>query len=200
MTTFRINRVYTRSGDSGETGLVGGDRVSKSDLRVACYGELDELNSVLGLLKEELTEKKKELFPVIELLQQELFDLGSEVATAAGCEYPGMWRVGEVNVTALEKLCDRFGDGLPELESFILPGGTKAAGWFHVARCVARRAERSLVLLHQLDIENGVQTNGNIIKYINRLSDLFFIMARYSLQLDSTDAPLWVPAKERGII
>lgn len=190
--SFRINRVYTRSGDDGLTGLVDGSRVEKSDLRVWSYGEIDELNSVLGCLKEELKDKK--LKEVIEFLQQGLFDLGSELATAI--EYPQMWKCSEEHVLQLEKLCDHFGDGLPELTSFILPGGSKTAGWFHLARCVARRAERVIV---DLDLQLNKAFNKNIIKYINRLSDLLFILARYTLEIEGKDAPLWKQEKNRKL-
>lgn len=190
--SFKINRVYTRSGDTGLTGLVDGGRVLKSDLRVHSYGEIDELNSVLGCLKEEITDAK--LKEVIEFIQQGLFDLGSELATAV--DYPNMWKCSEKNVLQLEKLCDHFGDGLPELTSFILPGGSKLAGWFHLARCVARRAERVIV---ELNLSLNSTLNKDIVKYVNRLSDLLFILARYSLKIESKEAPLWKQEKERKL-
>ena len=189
--TFRINRVYTRSGDRGETGLVGGERVRKDHPRVWAYGEIDELNSVLGCLKEEIQGKLLELKPIIETIQQELFDLGSELATAPGTEYPGMWKTSPADVKRLEDLCDRYGDSLPELTSFILPGGSKPASWLHLGRCVARRAERHILPL----TDDGL--NPEVIKYVNRLSDLLFILARWSLAQEGKDAPLWTQAKDR---
>jgi len=187
--TFRINRVYTRSGDDGKTALVGGERVPKNHPRVWCYGEIDELNSALGCLKEELGTKSAELRPVIEYLQQELFDLGSELATAT--DYDGMWKTGPAHVKRLEELCDQFGDSLPELTSFILPGGSTLAGWCHLARCIARRAERRLAEL----LPEGL--NPETLKYLNRLSDLLFILARWSLAQEGKDAPLWKQERDR---
>jgi cob(I)alamin adenosyltransferase len=190
MANFKINRVYTRSGDDGRTGLVGGDRVSKSDLRVEVYGTIDELNSVLGIVKEKLDLQTQELSPIIENLQQELFDLGSELATQT--EYTGMWHVEQRHIDRLEALCDKFGEGLPELTSFILPGGSELVAFIHLARTVTRRAERSLVLLSESE-----QVRPEILKYVNRLSDLFFNLARYTLKLQNKTAPLWVKELER---
>lgn len=190
--TFKINRVYTRSGDSGETGLVGGARVSKADLRVRSYGDIDELNSQLGLLKERLSKKTQSLKSVLEELQQELFDLGSEIATAPADSYPQMILVSAEKVTRLEALCDKFGDGLPELESFLLPGGSEVAALCHVARCVCRRAERQMVELVEAS-RNDPQcaVRPEALQYMNRLSDLLFVLARWSLKEEGKDAPLW---------
>lgn len=193
--TFRINRVYTRSGDDGHTGLVSGKRVLKSDARVQAYGEVDELNSVLGCLKEELPADDS-LRPLIEFLQQGLFDLGGELATPADGEYAGMWKASDANVKVFEELCDRYGDSLPELTSFILPGGNKTASWFHLARSTARRAERALVGLAQNPEE---KVNPFAIQYLNRLSDLLFILARHALARAGDDAPLWVQEKNRKV-
>ena len=203
MTSFRINRVYTRSGDAGDTALVGGKRVSKAAPRVSAYGDIDELNSVLGLIKERLTPKTKILFSVLEGIQQELFDLGSELATPPESEYPGMWKVSHRHVEAIEKLCDCYGDGLPELSSFILPGGNELASLFHIGRTVARRAERTVVSMFDeltalgADLGNGAAINVEIVKYINRISDFLFILARWALQQEGGTAPLWVPEKDR---
>lgn len=180
--SFRINRVYTRSGDKGETGLVGGERVSKGSARVRAYGEIDELNSFLGLLKCELTAETGELAEVLEFIQQELFDLGSELATAT--EYPGMIKITPEHVLRLEKLCDRYGDGLPELTSFILPGGSKTAALLHICRTVCRRAEREIV-------SSTEKLSEPVLSYINRLSDLFFILSRWALKAEGGSAPLW---------
>ncbi len=191
---IRINRVYTRSGDDGSTGLVGGRRVSKSNLRVWGYGEIDEVNSSLGVAKEELSEKLKELRPVIEFLQQELFDLGAELATPAGDEYPSMWKVGPAHIERLEKLCDQYGDKLPELKSFILPGGSKVAAALHISRCITRRAERLLVELME---HEGPNFSRDIVRYVNRLSDLLFILARYSLAEEGKEVPPWKQERDR---
>lgn len=190
--TFRINRVYTRSGDTGYTGLVGGSRVSKCDVRVRAYGDVDELNSFLGLVKEKLGEHGPMLAPIIVLIQQELFDLGSELATAKGQEYPGMWKAEQRHIQALEALCDRFNDPLPELRSFILPGGTELAALLHISRTVARRAERSVVELSEsIAAQPGTAANGFTLQFLNRLSDLLFILARWVLHADNITPPLW---------
>ncbi len=194
--TFRINRVYTRSGDDGKTGLVGGERVAKDHPRVQSYGDIDELNSVLGCLKEDLSGPTGELRGVIEYLQQELFDLGSELATAPASEYAGMWKASAEHVKVLENLCDKYGDALPELTSFILPGGSRVASWCHLGRCVARRAERSIVTLASTA---GESVNPEAIKYINRISDLLFIFARWALSVEGKNAPLWQQARERKL-
>lgn len=190
---FRINRVYTRSGDAGETGLVGGRRVKKNSPRVIAYGEIDELNSCLGMVKEELSPATAELSPVIEELQQQLFDLGSEVATAPADKYDGMWQVSDNHVKALETLCDKFGDGLPELKSFILPGGSRLAANLHLARCVCRRAERSLVQL-----SDSETLNPQVVVFTNRVSDFLFVAARWALKKENKDAPLWVKEADRA--
>ena len=193
--SIRINRVYTRSGDAGETGLVGGTRVKKSHGKVELYGELDELNSVLGVVKEHISESCRELFPVVEQLQQELFDLGSELATAHDFSYEGMWHCEERHVTQLEKLCDKFGDGLPELRSFILPGGSMLASQLHIARTVCRRVERSAVAFNEEYADEAISEYA--LQYLNRLSDLLFIFARWSLEAEGREAPLWIKEADR---
>ncbi len=199
MTTFKINRVYTRSGDDGSTGLVGGARVSKTSPQVECYGDIDELNSVLGLAKAGLPPSLAELHPVIEYLQQELFDLGAELATKVGDEYPGMWRAEEPHITVLERLCDKYGEHLPELTSFILPGGTLSAAHLHVARTVARRAERTIIRYRDELRKESLDLNAQILKYVNRLSDLLFVLARWSLQAEGAAVPVWQPERERKL-
>lgn len=196
--SFRINRVYTRSGDDGETGLVGKLRVRKSHPRVATYGELDELNSQLGVVKEiavELTPASK-ILPVLSDIQQQLFDLGSEMATDPSEHYEGMWRVTSRHVEQLESLCDTFGDGLEELSSFILPGGSKLAAELHVARSIARRVERSVVGF--LDREPRA-FGPEVVKYLNRMSDLLFILARWALKVEGKTAPLWIQEVKRSL-
>ena len=183
--SIRINRVYTRSGDKGQTALIGGARVSKSNIRLQALGDIDELNARLGLIKEELNSKTQKLFEVIEYLQQELFDLGSLLA--AEVAYDGMWQLSQEHIDNLEKLCDHFSAGQPELESFILPGGSKLAAQCHIARAIARRAERSIVALN----EQQALSNEHILSYINRVSDLFFILARWALEQEEKEAPLW---------
>jgi cob(I)alamin adenosyltransferase len=193
--SFRINRVYTRSGDKGETSLVDGTRVLKNHLRCEIFGTLDEVNSCLGLAKSCLdSEKEKQLFDVIEYIQQELFDLGAEMATPVGYSYPSMWKAGKVHIEHLEKLCDHFNKDLPELDSFILPGGNMLASHLHLARTVTRRAERSMVAL--LQSEKGSISDEALI-YCNRLSDLLFVLSRYVLHTKGVSAPLWKQEKDR---
>jgi cob(I)alamin adenosyltransferase len=194
--SIRINRVYTKSGDDGTTGLVGGSRVSKVHPRVWAYGEIDEVNSILGSVKEELDAETSSLRPLIEYLQQQLFDLGSELATPPGGEYEGMWRTEEKHVLALEHLCDRYGKGLPELRSFILPGGSRPASALHLARSVTRRAERRILELRETEAQD---LNPQIVHYVNRLSDLLFVLARWTLAAQGRQAPLWVQEKDRKV-
>lgn len=191
--SIKINRVYTRSGDKGETALVGGKRVKKNDLRVECYGNIDELNSVLGMVKEKLNSKTSEIESLILNIQQELFDLGSELATASDFSYPEMWKASEAHTTKLEKLCDKYGDGLPELDSFILPGGSELSAFLHLARTVCRRAERSSVALHEKE-----KININAITYLNRLSDLLFVLSRWVLAKEGKTTCIWVKEKYRN--
>jgi len=189
--TIRINRVYTRSGDEGYTGLVSGTRVRKNDPRVNSYGEIDELNATLGLVRAHLTPETQELDPLLENLQQELFDLGSELATPPGTTYPGMWQAASSDVATLENLCDQFSTGLPELTSFILPGGCKAASALHLARTVCRRAERRSVPL----LREG-KIGPEVVIYLNRLSDLLFTMARFANFACGMKDVLWQPEKQ----
>ncbi|MCB0324301.1 MAG: cob(I)yrinic acid a,c-diamide adenosyltransferase [Bdellovibrionales bacterium] len=197
---IRITRVYTRSGDKGETGLVGGGRVSKASKRVHAIGDVDELNAALGVVKESLTAHTAKLRDLIEFLQQELFDLGSEVATEPGAEYPGMWRASPTHIARLEELCDRYGDSLPELRSFILPGGSPLAAALHFARTVARRAERTLVSLREEPSAAQQQPiSMEVISYVNRLSDLLFILARWALKAEGVEAPLWQQERDRKL-
>ena len=175
----RITRVYTRTGDKGETALVGGRRVPKDSPRIEAYGTIDELNAVIGLARVFNAERKKSgrrhrwLDEVLRRLQNELFDLGSELATPADAVYEGMFRVGAEQVTALERLMDECQRELTPLKSFILPGGGPVGGFLHQARTVCRRAERSVVHL------NGTEkVSDEALRYLNRLSDLLFITGR----------------------
>lgn len=190
---FRITRVYTRSGDDGWTGLVGGARVQKDDPRVSCYGTIDELNAVVGLTGAKLTEKTERLRPVLESLQQELFDVGAELATPSEAYYAGMWKVEGRHIVRLETLCDDFSKDLSDLDSFVLPGGGEVAALLHLARTVCRRAERLLVTLQASSPEN----NREVLRYLNRLSDLFFILARWSAARDGVALPVWKKETDR---
>ena len=180
----RLTRIYTRGGDAGETSLGDGSRVSKLDGRIVAYGTVDELNSVLGVV---LAGGLPDVIrPVLERVQNELFDLGADLSVPLGVE--GRLRVEQVQVDRLEQDCDRFNAELPELKSFILPGGTTAAAVLHVARTICRRAERETLRAAE-EHELGPQ----VTVYLNRLSDLLFILARTANALAATDEPLWKP-------
>jgi cob(I)alamin adenosyltransferase len=176
----RINRVYTRAGDAGETALVGGRRVPKDSPRIEAYGTIDELNSVLGLARAFNAEQRKRgrkqrwLDEVLRRLQNELFDLGSELATPREAFYEGMFRVGDAEVTALERLIDECQKDLAPLKSFVLPGGGRVGGFLHQARTVCRRAERGVLALSRAE-DIGEWP----LKYVNRLSDLLFVLSRW---------------------
>lgn len=192
---IRITKVYTRGGDTGESALVGGKRVPKNDLRLEAYGTLDELNSIVGLARVFNAEgpasaARDRLDGIFKVLQNELFDLGSELATPPESAYEGMFRVGDAEVVALETLMDELQEDLEPLSSFILPGGGKVSGFLHQARTVCRRAERIVYELgrHE-EIGNGP------LRYINRLSDLFFVLSRWAGKQAGEAEYLW----ERGL-
>jgi cob(I)alamin adenosyltransferase len=177
---IRITRVYTRRGDHGETDLVGGERVPKDSLRLDAYGAVDELNAALGVARAfnqaEIGRAAAclELDAMLRKLQNELFDLGSELATPPSAFQPGMFRVGPELVAGLEALVDRCQQDLEPLKSFVLPGGGRVSGLLHVARTVCRRAERDVLrLMRHEDV--GDQP----LAYLNRLSDLLFVLSRW---------------------
>jgi cob(I)alamin adenosyltransferase len=176
----RITRVYTRTGDHGETALVGGRRVPKDSPRIEAYGTVDELNAIIGLARVFNAERKKSgkrhrwLDEVLRRLQNELFDLGSELATPADAVYEGMFRVSGEQVTALERLMDECQKELAPLKSFILPGGGPVGGFLHQARTVCRRAERRVLELSRVEAIGEWP-----LKYVNRLSDLLFVLSRW---------------------
>ncbi len=169
-----LNRIYTRAGDDGTTRLATGAPVSKSSLRVAAYGDVDETNACLGLARLHTAGTVLDL--ILARLQNELFDLGADLATPpAADEAPGSaLRIVDSQVDRLESEIDSLNVGLPPLTSFILPGGTPAAAALHLARTVSRRAERSTIAL----VESGALVGGPALRYLNRLSDLLFVAAR----------------------
>jgi len=189
----RIDRVYTRSGDKGETGLVGGKRVAKNSLRVSAYGAIDELNAALGLVGVEISPNTQKMSELLLFLQQSLFDIGAELATPSDGEYEGMIKVGAEDVRELEAACDEFGKNLEPLSSFILPGGSRLGSALHMARTSCRRAEREILNLHEKE-----PVNLQLIAYLNRLSDLLFILCRWSLEQDGVEPPLWQKKSERS--
>ena len=179
----RLTRIYTRGGDRGETSLGDGTRVPKLDCRIGAFGTVDELNSLLGVaLAGKLTDDTR---PVLERVQNELFDVGADISVPFGVG-DGRLRVSQAQIDRLEADCDRFNADLPELKSFVLPGGTEAAARIHVARAVCRRAEREV-----LDAAQQVELNPLVPVYLNRLSDLLFILARTANA--GGDEPLWTP-------
>ncbi|HSO00939.1 MAG TPA: cob(I)yrinic acid a,c-diamide adenosyltransferase [Gaiellaceae bacterium] len=184
----RLNRIYTRAGDRGETSLGDGSRVSKLDCRIGAFGTVDELNSALGVvLAGELPDALRE---PLGLVQNELFDVGADLSVPWGVT--DRLRVEQAMIDRLEQLCDRFNADLPELRSFVLPGGTEAAARLHIARTSCRRAERE-VLLGSEDVE----LNPLVLAYLNRLSDLLFILARAANAAAGRDEPLWRPGSSR---
>ena len=183
----RLTRIYTRGGDRGETSLGDGSRVSKLDCRIGAFGTVDELNAHLGIaLAGELPEAFR---PLLERVQNELFDVGADLAVPYGIG-DGRLRVEQGQIDGLEQACDRFNAELPELRSFVLPGGTAAAARLHVARTVCRRAEREALLAAQ-----ELELNPLVLVYLNRLSDLLFILARAANA--GRDEPLWKPGSSR---
>ncbi|MGA2783277.1 MAG: cob(I)yrinic acid a,c-diamide adenosyltransferase [Candidatus Bathyarchaeia archaeon] len=162
-------RIYTRTGDRGETGLVGGTRVPKDSIRVDAYGSVDELNSVLGLAKSFVTDTELNL--LLRELQNDLFIAGADLASVKSDQK--VPRITSERILELERIIDRYEEELPPLNVFILPGGTNAGATLHFARAVARRAERRIVTLGNTD-----KINDQLIPYINRLSDLLFVLAR----------------------
>jgi cob(I)alamin adenosyltransferase len=184
----RLTRIYTRAGDGGETSLGDGSRVSKLDARIAAFGAVDELNAQLGVVL--AGECPDELREPLERVQNELFDLGADLSVPLAAE--GRLRTDQVAIDRLEQLCDRFNASLSDLRSFVLPGGAMAAAALHVARTVCRRAEReSLLAAEEFDV------NPLAIAYLNRLSDLLFILARAANASAEVAEPLWKPGAGR---
>ena len=179
-----LSRIYTTSGDAGETGLGDGSRVLKSSPRVTAYGEVDELNAVLGLAACHAPESE----PLLRGVQNDLFDVGADLCLPAA-EGRTVLRLRPEQPARLEREIDRLNQRLEPLTSFVLPGGSPAAAWLHFARTVCRRAERSVVALAQAE-----PVNPNVLTYLNRLSDLLFVMARVANQ-DGQGDVLWEPGK-----
>ena len=169
-----MSKIYTRTGDKGTTSLVGGKRVSKSDPRLDAYGTIDELNSFIGLMLSVMDEEKAESRENIQWIQKKLFNIGGCLATdTASFELPDSCKVLADDVERMEKMIDAAQEGLPEQRSFILPGGTQAASYAHVARTVCRRAERLIIAL-----PDDAKAPSELLQYINRLSDYLFVLAR----------------------
>jgi cob(I)alamin adenosyltransferase len=186
-----LSRIYTKTGDAGETGLGNGERVPKDHPRVVAYGEVDELNAVLGLLAVSVTKSPDP--DLLRAIQNDLFDLGADLCVPqTEGESPGQClRMTPEQSDRLERAIDAHNRNLRPLNSFILPGGTPAAAWLHLARTVCRRAERSLVTLQKLE-----PINPHALIYLNRLSDYLFVLGRVANDNGQSDV-LWVPGQNR---
>lgn len=184
----KLDKIYTRTGDDGTTGLVNGPRRSKADLRVEAYGSIDETNAAIGLAR---VETVGELDKMLEEIQNDLFDLGADLATPQQSNDKADLRVLSTQTKRLENDIDRLNEKLAPLKSFVLPGGSKASAYLHLARTVARRAERVIVSLSAQE-----KVNKDALSYINRLSDFLFVAARYANDCGRNDV-LWVPGKNR---
>ena len=171
-----LTQIYTKTGDEGKTGLGDGTRVAKFSTRIECLGNVDELNSIIGLI---LTEKVSQT-NTLKKIQHDLFDIGGELSI------PNYKKIDLKKVSFLEQELDRMNDTLPPLKDFILPGGSKAASYCHLGRTVCRRVERNLFLLNDKE-----EVNKNALKYINRLSDFLFVLARYINKENNVDDILW---------
>lgn len=181
-------KIYTKTGDKGKTSLIGGTKVSKSHLRIEAYGTVDELNSCIGLCKDNLKDEQSSL--MLEQIQVQLFSIGSVLACDPDKEIRmQIPDICESDVTAMEQEIDRMNDVLPALKNFILPGGHSTVSFLHIARCVCRRAERCCV--HLDDEYNSLHPL--ILKYLNRLSDYLFVLARYTAHLLKVEDILWKP-------
>lgn len=168
-----MSKIYTRTGDKGTTSLVGGKRVSKCDPRLDAYGTIDELNSFIGLMLS-VMDGKAESAENIRWIQQKLFNIGGCLATdTTSFQLPDSCKILTPDVERIEQMIDALTDGLPEQRSFILPGGTQAASYAHVARTVCRRAERLILAL-----PDDAKAPSELLQYINRLSDYLFVLAR----------------------
>jgi cob(I)alamin adenosyltransferase len=182
----RLTKIYTRGGDAGETSLGDGSRVSKLDCRIGAFGTVDELNSALGVVL--AGDVPDAIRDPLTRIQNELFDVGADLSVPWGVA--DRLRVEQPMIDWLEELCDTFNADLPELWSFVLPGGTETSARLHVARTICRRAERDVLLGSQ-----EVELNPLVLRYLNRLSDLLFILARSANT--GRDEPLWKPGSSR---
>jgi cob(I)alamin adenosyltransferase len=194
---IRLTRIYTRTGDQGTTMLVGGARIAKESTRLEAYGTIDELNAAVGIVRTCLPKYRARFAAdyqwyaeILRRIQNELFDVGSELATPPGGEYPGMHRIGAGEVRQLEREMDRMEQGLEPLKSFTLPGGGELNAFLHQARTVCRRAER---VCWRLKREEAV--NDNLLIYANRLSDHLFVQSRWVAKRLKEPEFLW----DRGL-
>jgi len=190
----KLNKIYTRTGDKGTSGLVTGERRSKSDLIFDAIGTVDETSAVIGMARIHVSETHPQLDAMLSRIQNDLFDLGADLATpeSDGLSFEAL-RIVPAQVERLEKEIDALNADLQPLRSFILPGGSPAAAALHLARTVARRAERQMVNLSQ---QEGAKVGPAALQYINRLSDLLFVASRTVNDNGASDV-LWVPGQNR---
>jgi cob(I)alamin adenosyltransferase len=191
----RLNRIYTKTGDAGQTRLVGGQKVTKDSTRISCYGTVDELMAALGLVRTALEaapvpEGAAALSVIVRRIQNELFNLGSDLATLPQDLHPQQPRIQQRHIQVLESEMDAWNEQLPELRSFVLPGGGWVASYLHLARTICRRAERLAVTLAAAE-----PVSPEVIPYLNRLSDALFVMSRHAAHLYGQPEPLWEPEK-----
>jgi len=185
---IHINRVYTRQGDAGDTGLVGGQRVRKDDPRIECYGTVDELNSFVGLARttlETMGGPVSSLAAILKRVQHELFNAGSILATLPQDVHERQPRITQTETVRLESEIDSMNESLPSLRSFVLPGASRAEAELHVCRTICRRAERLCLSLKDHDLET--------LRYLNRLSDAFFVWSRWVNHQLAKEETLWQP-------
>lgn len=190
----KLNKIYTRTGDNGTTGLVRGPRRAKSDLRVASYGTIDEANAQIGVARL-LTDSMPKIDTMLARIQNDLFDVGSDLATPGPDVEgkPASLRATPGQTEWLERCIDQFNENIPPLTSFVLPGGTPLAARLHVCRTVVRRAERVVVELDRTESD----VSPHVTSYLNRLSDLLFVLARVA-NANGTKDVLWVPGRHTG--
>jgi cob(I)alamin adenosyltransferase len=190
---MRITKVYTRTGDKGTTGLVGGERVPKNHARIEAYGTVDELNAVVGLARTwnarsgAAPDAVRRIDEMLHRVQNDLFNLGADLATPAAARWEGMYRVGGDDVAQLEGWIDALNEDLPPLKEFILPGGGPVGAFLHQARTTCRRAERVVIDLMELEVEVG----DGPMRYLNRLSDFLFVLGRWAARALGEPEFLW---------
>lgn len=188
-------KIYTQTGDKGKTSLLSGERMFKDHIRVRAYGEVDELNAVIGALAATLPDEVEPVTPALKQIQSDLFHIGAWLATTPDAEPRGrLTSVGEEHIRRIEAWIDGIQSRLPELKAFIIPGGHATAAWAHIARTVCRRAERTVVELARQTREDDrphEQELLNVIAFINRLSDYFFVLARFLNQRAGVADVVW---------
>ncbi|HEY9117975.1 MAG TPA: cob(I)yrinic acid a,c-diamide adenosyltransferase [Roseivirga sp.] len=182
-------KIYTKTGDSGTTSLLGGARVSKAHIRIEAYGTVDELNSYIGLLRDQEVNSSRRDF--LKAIQDHLFTIGADLATEPGKDKVVKPDLFDSDITALEKAMDAMDEQLPALTSFVLPGGHQSVSFSHIARCVCRRAERICITLNELEPASNL-----VLKYLNRLSDYLFVLGRMMAQELNAEEVKWEPRKK----